>query len=76
MAGSPNWKVFRGKEYIASTKYPEEAALLCGVIGGSLMSVKWCHRYLVWNEGEEAFRAGDNFVKAAQIMRERLPKFK
>lgn len=74
MAGSPSWKVFRpnpngkGYEYIASTKYAEDAARLVTNEG---WIVKYRHRNIVWREGIEGFCAADDFDRAATIMRNR-----
>lgn len=68
MAASPQWKVYRGKEYVAACKYAEDAAAMVSLAGGT---VKHGHGLLVWTEGSEEFSAGDSYDRAAQIMERR-----
>lgn len=72
MAGSPPWKVYRNREYVASCKCPEDAAVLVSVSGGV---VKWDHSAVVWTEGAEAFSAGESYDRAADLMRDRLTAY-
>lgn len=69
MAGSPNWKIYREGEYVGCCKYPEDAAALVGMSGGV---VKWCHRHVMWQEGEEQIEASQSYDEAAEIMVARL----
>lgn len=69
MAGSPQWKVYRGKKYIAACKYAEDAAALVSLGGGV---VKWGHGAVVWTEGAEAFSAGESYDGAARLMFDRV----
>ena len=68
MAASPQFKIYREGEYVASVKYLEDAAAIVSVSGGV---VKYQHKYTIWTEGSEEFSAGDSFDAAAEIMRER-----
>lgn len=69
MAASPQFKIYRGGEYVASVKYLEDAAAIVSVSGGV---VKYQHKYTLWTEGSEEFSAGDSFDGAAEVMRDRL----
>lgn len=71
MAGSPKWKVYRGREYIAACKYPSDAAALAAVCGDETM-VRYEHGLLVWWEGHEAQSAGQSYDHAAGVMVERV----
>ncbi len=66
--GTPTWKVYRGKEYVAACKYPEDAAALMFSDGDC---VKFDHKVLVWCEGNEAFPAAQSYDKAGDVMRQR-----
>lgn len=70
MAQSPQWKVYRGKEYVAACKYAEDAAAIVMLTGSG--TIKHGHGLTVWTEGQEAFSAGESYDGAAQIMHERL----
>jgi hypothetical protein len=70
MAGSPKFKVYRGKEYIGSLKYAEDAAALVALNSDGI--VKYDHRDVVWNEGHEEFPAGESYDRAADVMYERI----
>ncbi len=71
MAQSPEWKVYRNKEYIGCCRYAEDAAALVALGGGV---VKHGHSVLVWTEGAEQFSAGESYDGAAAIMIARLRK--
>jgi endonuclease YncB( thermonuclease family) len=68
MAAAPQWKVYRGGEYVAACKYAEDAAAMVSVAGGL---VKHGHSLIVWREGQEQFSAGDSYDGAAKIMEQR-----
>ena len=69
MAASPDFKVYRDGEYVASCKYAEDAAAL--VANGG--SVKWQHRRTIWNDTEENREiAADSYDLAASIMHDAL----
>lgn len=71
MAATPEWKVYRNKEYIGCCKYAEDAAALVSLGGGV---VKHGHSLTVWVEGQEAFNAGESYDGAAKIMFARVRK--
>lgn len=70
MAQSPQFKVYRGKEYVAACKHAEDAAALVAISCGG--TIKHGHTLVVWREGQEAFSAGESYDGAAQIMRQRI----
>jgi len=71
MAASPLWKVYRGGEYVASCRYPEDAAVLVAA-APSEAEIRYRHRLVVWRKGAEAFSAGESYDRAAQVMHERV----
>jgi hypothetical protein len=70
---APKWKVYLGAEFIASCRYPEDAAALVAAHrdGGY---VYYNHDLCVWQEGKEEFWAGENYDRAADIMRQRVKR--
>jgi hypothetical protein len=70
MAGSPQYKVYRGKEYVASVKHLEDAAALCA-ISPTGTTVRLGHSTVLWTEGAEELLAGESHYRAAEIMRGR-----
>jgi hypothetical protein len=71
MAASPQWKVYRNKEYIGCCKHAEDAAALVALGGGI---VKHGHSMIVWREREESFLAGESYDGAAKVMMARVRK--
>lgn len=71
MSASPEWKVYRNKEYIGCCNYAEDAAALVSLSGGV---IKYGHSMTVWTEGAEEFSAGESYDGAAQIMEARVRK--
>lgn len=71
MAGSPRFKVFRGKEYVASCKYPEDAAAIVAT-SPTGATIRDGHTTVVWNEGREAQPAGESFDFVASTIYARL----
>jgi hypothetical protein len=71
MAASPEWKVYRNKEYIGCCKYAEDAAALVALGGGV---IKHGHSMVVWIEGQEDFSAGESYDGAARVMDGRVRK--
>ncbi|MES2814483.1 MAG: hypothetical protein V4720_06275 [Pseudomonadota bacterium] len=69
MAASPQWKIYRNKEYIGCCKYAEDAAALVAMAGGL---VKHGHSLVVWTEGQEDFSAGESYDGAGAIMQDRV----
>ncbi len=74
MAASPPIKVYRNGEYIASTKYFEDAAALAGMSEGTV--VKWLGKKVIWVEGKEEALAADSWDDAAQIMQQRVEELR
>ena len=71
MGASPSWKVYTAAgEYIAACKYPSDAAAVVGLSNSG--TVKWCHKLVVWREGQETVGASRNYDEAAEIMLLRL----
>jgi hypothetical protein len=70
MARSPILKVYRDGEYVASCKYYEDAAAICGMGGNA--KVKLDHGRTIWTEGSEVISAGDSWDEAGTIMRDRV----
>ena len=71
MAASPEWKVYRNKEYIGCCRYADDAAALVSLGGGV---IKHGHSMIVWTEGAEGFSAGESYDGAARIMEARVRK--
>lgn len=74
MAGSPSWKVYSPEdEYIASFKYPEDAAqFVSGRADGTTIRHGHGKAWTVWEEGSRRYPESDSFDRTASIMRERL----
>lgn len=72
MAASPDFKIYRDGEYVASCKYAEDAACLAGMSEGTV--VKYRHRQVIWREGVEDFFASESWDGAAEVMSSRLPQ--
>ena len=70
MAATPEFKVYHNGEYIAATKYPEEAAAIACMREGTI--VKYRHKHVVWQEGKESVLASDSWDAAANVMRQRV----
>ena len=67
---SPIYKIFRRGEYVASCKYPEDAAAICGMTKGT--EVKLGHSGpILFREGSESISAAESWDEAAKIMRQR-----
>lgn len=68
MGKSPQWKVYSVvREYVAATRYPEDAAALASVNGRGT-EVRYGHKMVVWREGSEDFSAGESYDRAAEVM--------
>ena len=71
--GTPPWKVYTAdREYIASVRYPLDAALLVANRPGYTVRFGHTLKDIVWREGAEAFSAGDSWSKAAEVMVDNL----
>ena len=71
MASSPQFKIYRGKEYVAACKYAEDAAALVAILGDDA-TVRYGHSMVVWREGQERFLAGTSYDDAAREMFDRI----
>lgn len=69
MAQSPQYKVYRDKEYVASFKYAGDAAVLVAATHGE---VRWGHSHVIWREGSEYISAGESYDAAAELMHSRI----
>jgi len=60
MAASPQFKIYRGSEYIGSCKYAEDAAML---MHGEGDTIRHGHRVVdtVWTEGKELQPASESY---------------
>ena len=66
MAATPRWKVYsHNGEYLASFKYPEDAAVLIGSKGYGT-TLRDGHTRIVWTEGP-GFEAGESYDTVAQV---------
>ncbi len=65
MASQLAYKVYNGRELVATTVYAEDAAMVAGNTPGS--TVKADGR-IVWREGREEFIACDYIDRAAHVM--------
>ena len=74
MAATPRFKVYnRDGEYIAATRYPDDAAVLAGARGeGTTVRLLHGVRDTVWREGAEEFSASESYDGAAATMLDRL----
>jgi len=62
MASSPKFKVYRYGEYVASCKYPEDAAAIIGMSGGKILLN---HRKILYrsDDGKEAANSYDEVAQ-------------
>ena len=77
MAASPQWKVYRDKEYVASCKYVEDAAAIVACSGEGA-TIRNGHREadIVWREGAEAIVAGESYDVVTETVQARVGKRK
>ncbi len=71
MASSPELNIYdqHGK-YQGCMKHAEDAAIVIGVWGGG--SIRWNHKYTVWDEGEETQGAAESYDFVATTVNERI----
>ena len=75
MARTPDLKIYRNGEYVASCKYEEDAAAICGMTTGT--QVRMGHGGpIIFTEGKERVLAGDSWDEAAEVMRENWENWK
>lgn len=73
MAISPRFKVHNHKkEYVASCKYLEDAAILVGNYPDGAFIKDHLTGKVVWTNGKENFSASESSDGAARIMRQRI----
>lgn len=76
MGHSPLFKVYgKSHGYVASCKYPSDAACLVGLYGAG-STVKYDHAKVLWREGKEEISASESYDIAADTMLSRLEEFK
>ncbi len=71
MAGSPQFKVYKGKEYIASCKYASDAAVLVAASPEG-MTIRNGHSDIVWEEGKESQPAAESYDFVADTINDRI----
>jgi hypothetical protein len=62
------WKVFSGRELVASTMYAEDAAL---VVANTAQGIVKVDGRIVWREGRESIAASESYDQAAGLMIDR-----
>lgn len=76
MAASPKLKVYNASgEYVASCKYPSDAAALVSLYGDGA-TIRHGHRKTdaVWTEGAESQPAGESYDFVAETVHARLER--
>jgi hypothetical protein len=68
MASSPQLKVYRNGEYVASCKYAEDAAAIVGLSG----TIRIGHNKIIWHEGNESQPASESYDFVAETIRKRI----
>jgi hypothetical protein len=71
MAASPQWKVYRGKEYLAACKRVEEAACLVAFLGDGA-TIRSGHDLVLWTEGSEDQSACESYDHVTEVVHGRL----
>lgn len=72
MAASPDWKVYKGNEYIASCKSPYYAAMIIAGLGEGTIRYGHSKKAIKWNEGAEEIPASESYDVVAGTCYERL----
>lgn len=70
MSGTPKFKCFRGKEYVAAIKHAEDVAVL--ISAGVIDRVSYDRAVWVWSQSDDANIAANSYDDAAEIMWTRL----
>lgn len=70
MSGTPKYKLFRGKEYIAACKHPEDVAVL--IAADMVDRVSYDRAVDVWTANDNSAVAAESYDDAAEIMVNRL----
>lgn len=61
-------------DHVAALGYAEDAAALAGLYGAGA-TINWQNLVTVWQEGQEAFSAGDSYSAAAEVMHARIDAY-
>ena len=69
MAAGLDFKVYRGKELVATTRHAEDAASVAASTSNAV--IKYAGR-IVWREGRESISAGQSYDQAAETMWDRI----
>ena len=70
MSGTPKYKLFRGKEYIAACKYPEDVAVL--ISAHITDRVSYDRAIDVWTANDDPAIAAESYDVAADLMEKRI----
>jgi len=73
MAGSPNLKVYAGREYVASCKHIEDAVVIAAVRGEGT-TIRYGHgkAAILWTEGAEGQSASESYDHATAVVVSRM----
>ena len=74
MSGTPKYKAFRGKEYVAALKHPEDVAVL--ISAEVVNRVSYDRAVWVWKESDDPAIAANSYDDAAELMAKRLSEHK
>ena len=74
MSGTPKYKAFRGKEYVAACKHPEDVAVL--ISAGVVDRVSYDRAVWVWTEADNSQIAWESYDAAAEMMDRRLREYR
>ena len=74
MAATHKFKVYDSAgQYVASCKYPEDAAaLIACVYGDNGATIRYGHRKVVWTEGSESMFASESYDFVAEQVWKRI----
>jgi hypothetical protein len=67
MAGSPTWKVYIGKEYVASVKYPEHGAAILAWAHAAGNTIRYGHGKAIWTDGVDGWASESYDVVAEHL---------
>lgn len=70
MSGTPKYKLFRGKEYVAACKHPEDVAVL--IAADMIDRVSYDRAVDVWTASDNSAIAAESYDDAADLMTKRL----
>lgn len=73
MAASPRWKVYsEDGEYLASTHYVEDAAMIVSGRAGGTIRDGHAKKDIMWEEGTEDQPANESYDFVATVVHERV----